>query len=329
MCHTPILDTPRRGIAEANGDFEWFKHMVYDHTKAMPEHCEAVGPGNPVLPCGPHGRLFAHAPAGRSAEADLRLGVGLGLEIPITTNISAAEQAPNGFTYKIDVVNKGVEADNATIARRSSRRERRSSPRPAPATRACTQTSKTKATVAEWQVAKLLPNDKQSFSITLLEGGRRARLKGSIHWTTRGGRPAGPKDFVEIGGEEKKEPKVAAAPRRRRQPSSLTSARCRKSCASRPRSLAEADPGSTFSPSCRKARDPMLTSLDQSAFSTWLLSSNSIWAYPTVLTLHTFGMMVLVGAALMIDLRLLGFGRGIPLQSLDRLFRVMWGAVLR
>lgn len=70
----------------------------------------------------------------------------------------------------------------------------------------------------------------------------------------------------------------------------------------------------------------MLTTLAQSSFSTWLLSSNSIWAYPTVLTLHTFGMMVLVGAALMIDLRLLGFGRAIPLQSLDRLFRVIWAA---
>ena len=68
----------------------------------------------------------------------------------------------------------------------------------------------------------------------------------------------------------------------------------------------------------------MLTSLEQSAFSMWLLGSNSIWAYPTVLTLHTFGMMVLVGCALMIDLRLLGFGRAIPLQSIDRLFRVMW-----
>jgi hypothetical protein len=70
----------------------------------------------------------------------------------------------------------------------------------------------------------------------------------------------------------------------------------------------------------------MLTSMAQSAFSTWLLSSNSIWAYPTVLTLHTFGMMVLVGAAMMIDLRLLGFGRAIPLQSIARLFRVVWGA---
>jgi hypothetical protein len=70
----------------------------------------------------------------------------------------------------------------------------------------------------------------------------------------------------------------------------------------------------------------MLASLDQSAFAQWLLGSNSIWAYPTVLTLHTFGMMVLVGAALMIDLRLLGFGRAIPLSSMGRLFGVMWGA---
>jgi len=70
----------------------------------------------------------------------------------------------------------------------------------------------------------------------------------------------------------------------------------------------------------------MLTALEQSSFSMWLLGSNSIWAYPTVLTLHTFGMMVLVGAALMVDLRLLGFGRSIPLQSMARLFRVMWWA---
>src|SRR5262245_46317387 len=72
----------------------------------------------------------------------------------------------------------------------------------------------------------------------------------------------------------------------------------------------------------------MLASLDQSAFSTWLLSSNSIWAYPTVLTLHTFGMMVLVGAAAMIDLRLLGFGRGIPLGSIQSLFRIIWAAFI-
>ena len=70
----------------------------------------------------------------------------------------------------------------------------------------------------------------------------------------------------------------------------------------------------------------ILSSLEASSFSMWLLGSNSIWAYPTVLTLHTFGMMVLVGASAMLDLRLLGFGRGIPLDSLKTLFGVMWAA---
>jgi mono/diheme cytochrome c family protein len=191
QCHTPILDTPRRGIAEANGDFEWFKHMIYDHTKAMPEHCEAVGPGNPycrAVRMGDYSRT-------RLQEDQLKQiydwAVGLGLEIPITTNISAAEQAPNGFTYKIDLSNKGVQADNATIQIEVP---------------AGTKVVTTKGNVAEWQVAKILPNDKQSYSITLSKAlAEHDHLKGSIHWTTRGGRPAGPKDFVEIGGEEKKE----------------------------------------------------------------------------------------------------------------------------
>ena len=72
----------------------------------------------------------------------------------------------------------------------------------------------------------------------------------------------------------------------------------------------------------------MLASLDNSAFSQWLLQSNSVWAYPTVLTLHTFGMMVLVGAAAIIDLRLIGFGRAIPLKAMRTLFSILWGALV-
>ena len=68
----------------------------------------------------------------------------------------------------------------------------------------------------------------------------------------------------------------------------------------------------------------MLSFLDQSAFSTWLLSSNSIWAYPTVLTLHTFGMMVLVGSALMIDLRLLARTERLYASYLSTFSEVAW-----
>jgi hypothetical protein len=70
----------------------------------------------------------------------------------------------------------------------------------------------------------------------------------------------------------------------------------------------------------------VLRSLAQSAFSNWLLRSDSIWGYPTVLTLHTFGMMVLVGAAVIIDLRVLGVAQDIPLHAMNLLFRVMWSA---
>src|SRR5678815_2861685 len=67
-----------------------------------------------------------------------------------------------------------------------------------------------------------------------------------------------------------------------------------------------------------------LASLENSGFGTWLRESPSIWAYPAVLTLHTLGLGVLVGGNAVLDLRLLGWGTGIPLAPLERLFPVMW-----
>src|SRR6187397_1385362 len=69
----------------------------------------------------------------------------------------------------------------------------------------------------------------------------------------------------------------------------------------------------------------MLASLEASPFSTWLRESPSVWAYPTVLTLHTIGLGVLVGANWMVDLRVLGFARAVPLPVLSRAFPIMWG----
>ena len=68
----------------------------------------------------------------------------------------------------------------------------------------------------------------------------------------------------------------------------------------------------------------LLSSLEASAFSTWVRESPSIWAYPTILTLHTVGLAVLVGANWMVDLRVLGFGRAVPLGVMSRAFPVMW-----
>jgi hypothetical protein len=67
-----------------------------------------------------------------------------------------------------------------------------------------------------------------------------------------------------------------------------------------------------------------LASLQDSAFSTWVREAPTVWAFATVLTLHTFGMGILVGASSVINLRVLGIARGIPLGPMRTLFRMMW-----
>jgi len=69
----------------------------------------------------------------------------------------------------------------------------------------------------------------------------------------------------------------------------------------------------------------MLAWLESSGLSTWVREGETIWAFPTILTLHTFGMGLLVGCSVVISLRLLGIGRGMALAPLRSLFRVMWG----
>ncbi len=72
--------------------------------------------------------------------------------------------------------------------------------------------------------------------------------------------------------------------------------------------------------------DTFLAWLESTSIATWTRTSPSIWAYPTVLTLHTVGLGIVVGASAVLDLRLLGYGRRIPLPSLTPLFRIIWWA---
>jgi len=68
----------------------------------------------------------------------------------------------------------------------------------------------------------------------------------------------------------------------------------------------------------------LLTAVEASALATFLRESTSVWAYPTVLMLHTVGLALLVGLNAAFDLRLLGIGRGVPLEALETWFPVMW-----
>ena len=69
-----------------------------------------------------------------------------------------------------------------------------------------------------------------------------------------------------------------------------------------------------------------LASIEGSALATWTRESPSIWGYPTILTLHTFGLAIVVGANAVVNFALLGFAPRIPVLSLRRLFPILWWA---
>src|SRR5690606_18227695 len=48
------------------------------------------------------------------------------------------------------------------------------------------------------------------------------------------------------------------------------------------------------------------------------------WTWPTLESLHFLGLCVLIGAILIMDLRLIGFHREIPLRAVHRLVPAAW-----
>ena len=70
--------------------------------------------------------------------------------------------------------------------------------------------------------------------------------------------------------------------------------------------------------------DAFLESLQQSAIARFVGESGSLLGYPTVLFLHTLGLGTVAGVSAGLALRVLGFGRNVPLEVLDRLFPIMW-----
>lgn len=64
--------------------------------------------------------------------------------------------------------------------------------------------------------------------------------------------------------------------------------------------------------------------LEATAPSTWVRESTSVFAFPTILSVHAIGMGLAVGVNAAIALRLLGFAAGVPSRELLRFAPVMW-----
>ena len=63
---------------------------------------------------------------------------------------------------------------------------------------------------------------------------------------------------------------------------------------------------------------------ENDAFFIWLRESPSVWAYPTVFFLHTLGLIFTAGACVIVDARLLGAARQLPVAGFARYFRAIW-----
>jgi len=64
--------------------------------------------------------------------------------------------------------------------------------------------------------------------------------------------------------------------------------------------------------------------IEESGISTWIRDSPSFFAFWFILSFHAIGMGLLVGASLVIDLRILGVAKELPIAPMKGLYRVIW-----
>ena len=66
--------------------------------------------------------------------------------------------------------------------------------------------------------------------------------------------------------------------------------------------------------------------LQDSALGTWV--AGSIWGYPIILACHAVGMAAVAGTIVMINLRILGFARSVPVTLFSRLSAIAWAGLV-
>jgi hypothetical protein len=71
--------------------------------------------------------------------------------------------------------------------------------------------------------------------------------------------------------------------------------------------------------------DSFLVWLESTPLSQWVVGSDSMFAFPGILALHAIGMGLAAGLAAVLDLRILGVARGVPLTEFRRFQPVLWG----
>ena len=66
----------------------------------------------------------------------------------------------------------------------------------------------------------------------------------------------------------------------------------------------------------------MFESLENTSLAIWV--GESLWGYPLMLGSHAVGLAIVVGLFFMLNLRIIGFNKGVAFDSFLRLFRLAW-----
>jgi hypothetical protein len=69
-----------------------------------------------------------------------------------------------------------------------------------------------------------------------------------------------------------------------------------------------------------------LVFLEDLSFSHWVKEAQTIWAFPMILFVHTFGMSIVAGGSAMLSFVLLGFWPAGPIKPFGRMFPLLWVA---
>ena len=67
-----------------------------------------------------------------------------------------------------------------------------------------------------------------------------------------------------------------------------------------------------------------LVFLENMEFSQWVKNAPTIWAFPTILIVHTLGMSMVAGVSAIISLVVLGFWPAVPIKPFERAFPLLW-----
>ena len=186
QCHGPIMANPRRTAGGRGADFEWFKEEVWAHTSA-PGHANArhLRMGNFTKQQVSQGTLL---------EIWRFFSVEQGLRVPINGDVSAGVPGANGTTYTINISNGGVPGKGLTAEYLTVTLPLLKGRDPEETTTVVVATTGggytgvhrdpiSNSQAPEFEIAKLAPGEKKTFTITLSGKGANAGIpRGILKW---------------------------------------------------------------------------------------------------------------------------------------------------